>query len=81
MDEILKQLLQEEQELQFKSFNEEIAWQIGCQLVERAMNENLSITIDITRGNHQLFHASLRGTSADIQVWAQFILYRAYSQK
>ena len=71
MDEILKQLLQEEQELQFKSFNEEIAWQIGCQLVERAMNENLSITIDITRSNHQLFHASLRGTSADNDEWVK----------
>ena len=71
MDEILKQLLQEEQELQFKSFNEEMAWQIGCQLVERAMNENLPVTIDITRGSHQLFHASLRGTSADNDEWVK----------
>lgn len=71
MDEILKQLLQEEQELQFKSFKEEIAWQIGCQLVERAMNKNLPITIDITRGNHQLFHASLSGTSADNDEWVK----------
>ena len=71
MDEILKQLLQEEQELQFRSFNEESAWRIGCQLVERAMNENLPVTIDITRGSHQLFHASLRGTSADNDEWVK----------
>ena len=71
MDEILKQLLQEEQEFQFKSFNEKIAWQIGCQLVEQAMNENLPITIDIMRGTHQLFHASLRGTSADNDEWVR----------
>jgi uncharacterized protein (UPF0303 family) len=65
MDDILKQLLQEEQELQFTRFNEATAWQIGSQLVEHGTKENLPITIDITRGAHQLFHASLAGTSAD----------------
>lgn len=69
MDDILKQLLQEEQELQFKSFNEATAWQIGKQLVERATRENLPIAIDITRGDHQLFHASLRGTVPDNDEW------------
>ena len=69
MDEILKQLLQEEQELQFAKFNEVIAWQIGSQLVERSVSEGLPVTIDITRCNHQLFHASLRGTSADNDEW------------
>ena len=69
MDDILKQLLQEELELQFTSFNETTAWQIGNQLVERGKKENLPVTIDITRGNHQLFHASLSGTSADNDEW------------
>jgi uncharacterized protein (UPF0303 family) len=69
MDDILKQLLQEEQDLQFTKFNEETAWQIGCQLVERARQEGLPITIDIMRGSHQLFHASLRGASADNDEW------------
>ena len=69
MDEILKRLLQEEQELQFTKFNEDTAWRIGGQLVERAVSEGLPVTIDITRGDHQLFHASLRGTSADNDEW------------
>jgi uncharacterized protein (UPF0303 family) len=69
MDDILKQLLQEEQELQFTKFNEETAWQIGTQLVERSLREGLTVTIDITRGDRQLFHASLRGTSADNDEW------------
>jgi uncharacterized protein (UPF0303 family) len=69
MDDILEQLLQEEQELQFTSFNEATAWQIGCQLVEQAQKEGLSVTVDITRGSHQLFHASLGGTSADNDEW------------
>jgi uncharacterized protein (UPF0303 family) len=69
MDPILEQLLQQEQELQFVSFNESTAWQIGCQLVERAQKEGLHVAIDITRGNHQLFHASLPGTSTDNDEW------------
>jgi uncharacterized protein (UPF0303 family) len=69
MDEILKLLLQEEQELQFDSFNEETAWKIGNQLVELSKSSGLPVTIDITRGSHQLFHASLPGTSADNDEW------------
>jgi uncharacterized protein (UPF0303 family) len=69
MADILEQLLQEERELQFICFNESTAWQIGCQLVERAQKQELPITIDITRAGHQLFHASLPGTSADNDEW------------
>jgi uncharacterized protein (UPF0303 family) len=71
MDDILKQLLQEEQDLQFAKFNEDTAWQLGSQLVERALKEGLSVTVDITRGDHQLFHASLRGTSPDNDEWVK----------
>jgi len=71
MDEILMELLQEEQELQFTKFNETTAWQIGSQLVERSASNNLPVTIDITRGDHQLFHASLHGTSPDNDEWVK----------
>jgi len=71
MEDTLKQLLDEEQELQFIKFNEETAWQIGSRMVEQATRENLQITIDITRGEHQLFHASLKGTSVDNDEWVK----------
>jgi uncharacterized protein (UPF0303 family) len=71
MEEILKSLLKEEQELQFSSFNEETAWQLGQRLVERATRENLPVTIDITRGEQQLFHSSRPGTSADNDEWVK----------
>ena len=71
MDDILKQLLQEEQELQFTRFNEDAAWKLGSQLVALAHSRNLPVTIDIMRGTHQLFHASLRGTSADNDEWVK----------
>jgi uncharacterized protein (UPF0303 family) len=69
MENILEKLLQEERELQFAHFNELTAWQLGCQLVERARERGLAVTIDITRGEHQLFHVSLPGTSADNDEW------------
>jgi uncharacterized protein (UPF0303 family) len=71
MDEILKQLLQEEQELQFTQFNEDTTWELGSRLVEQARSMNLPVTIDITRGAHQLFHVSLPGTSADNDEWVK----------
>jgi len=71
MEDILKQLLQEEQELQFRKFNEDTAWKIGNQLVEQALSKDLPVTIDITKGTHQLFHASLCGTSADNDEWVK----------
>lgn len=71
MDDILNHLLQEEQELQFTKFNEDVAWNLGSQLVETARKRNLPVTIDITRGSHQLFHASLRGTSPDNDEWVK----------
>lgn len=71
MDDILKHLLSEEQELQFTSFNESTAWQLGCQMVDHALRENLPITIDITRGQQQLFHHSMPGTAADNDEWVK----------
>jgi uncharacterized protein (UPF0303 family) len=71
MEEILKKLLQEEQELQFTNFNETSAWQLGTQMAEHAIRENLPITIDITRGQHQLFHFSMPGTAADNDEWVK----------
>jgi uncharacterized protein (UPF0303 family) len=71
MDEILERLLLEEQNLQFSAFNEDTAWQIGSWLVDHARKNNLPITIDIQRGEHQLFHASRPGTSADNDEWVK----------
>ena len=71
MTELLDRLLQEESELQFVSFDETTAWQLGSQIVERAQREGLPIVIDILRGSHQLFHAGLSGSSADNDEWVK----------
>jgi uncharacterized protein (UPF0303 family) len=69
MDNLLTQLLLEEQELQFNQFTEDDAWQLGSHLVKRAIADHLPVTIDITRGDHQIFHASRPGTSPDNDEW------------
>ena len=71
MEDILEQLLREEQELQFKKFNEDTAWKLGSEFVEKCSREGLPVTVDIMRGEHQLFHASLCGTSADNDEWVK----------
>ncbi|MFN8380567.1 MAG: heme-degrading domain-containing protein [Anaerolineales bacterium] len=71
MEDILNTLMQQEQELQFTKFNESTAWKLGSQMVEHAMRESLPITIDITRGGHQLFHYSMPGTAADNDEWVK----------
>jgi uncharacterized protein (UPF0303 family) len=69
MENVLAQLLLEEKELQFSKFDEDDAWQLGCNLVERAKADRLPITIKITHGDHQIFHASRPGTSTDNDEW------------
>jgi len=69
MDDLLKQLLDEEQELQFASFNEETAWHIGSRMVQQYAKDRLPVAIDIRRGDRQMFHASLCGASADNDEW------------
>jgi len=71
MDDLLQELLRQEEELQFTSFNEDTAWQLGSWLVAHAIENKLPITIDITRAGHQLFHASRPGTSADNDEWVK----------
>ena len=71
MDDLLHELLQEEEELQFTSFNEDTAWQLGSWFVAQAIEDDLPITIDITRAGHQLFHASRPGTSVDNDEWVR----------
>jgi uncharacterized protein (UPF0303 family) len=64
-------LAAEEAELHFPHFTYDDAWQIGTGLVETARERSLPITIDITRGGQQLFHAALAGSTPDNDVWIQ----------
>ena len=70
-DEDLDALLAEEERLQFKRFDNDTALALGMLLLERAQARKLPVAIDVTRGEQQLFHAGLAGSSADNDVWVQ----------
>ena len=65
----LADLAAEEEELQFASFTNDDAWDLGVALVTAARQRQLPVAIDIARNGHQLFHASLPGTVPDNDTW------------
>lgn len=68
-EEHIKEIEQQEKELQFSEFTCETALKIGLNLVEKAKEGGKTITVDITRNGHQLFHYSFDGTSPDNDQW------------
>ena len=70
MEELVA-LLREERELQFTTFTNADAWRLGVALVEAARSRGAAVTVDVRRGDQQLFHAALDGTSADNDAWIE----------
>jgi uncharacterized protein (UPF0303 family) len=71
MADELAELLAQEEELQFTTFTNTTAWELGCALVDAARRDRLAVTIDIRRGDQQLFHAALPGTAANNDAWIE----------
>ena len=71
MADELEELLLQEEELQFTTFTNATAWELGCALVDAAQRDRLGVTIDIRRGDQQLFHAALAGTAANNDAWIE----------
>ena len=62
-------LAAEEDELQFSSFTNDDAWELGCVLVAAAREQRAPVAIDVVRNGHQLFHAALPGATPDNDSW------------
>ncbi len=71
MNPELAELLAQEEELQFTTFTNTTAWELGSALVDAARRDRLAVTVDIRRGDHQLFHAALPGTAPNNDVWIE----------
>ena len=67
----LTDLAAEEEELQFSGFTNDDAWDLGSALVAAARRDGAPVAVDVSRHGHQLFHASLPGTSPDNDSWIQ----------
>lgn len=59
----------EELELQFDSFSNEMALEIGILLVEQARTAGKSVAVNVERDGHQLFHHAMTGTAPDNDEW------------
>jgi uncharacterized protein (UPF0303 family) len=68
-DDVLAALLAEEAELQFAAFDNDTAWELGQRLVAAARERGVAVTVDVERGEQQLFHCALPGTAADNDDW------------
>ncbi len=68
-DDLLQELLRQEEELQFPSFTNDTALDLGMALLNAARTRGQPVTIDITRHGQQLFHFAMTGTSADNDHW------------
>lgn len=67
--ELLKTLEQQEQELQFTSFSNDMALALGLRLVELARQQGKAVTVNIARNGQVLFHHAMPGTSNDQADW------------
>lgn len=66
---LIAEIEAQERSLVFSRFTNDDAWQLGSLLVRLATERSLPVTIDITRGEQQLFHAAMPGTAAHNDVW------------
>lgn len=48
---------------------ERLAYEIGCRAVETARQRELPISVGLWRGDHQLFHCGLAGSTQDNDEW------------
>lgn len=62
-------LIHQEEILQFDFFNEDIAWQLGSIIYERAKLDSLPIVIEIKKFDQTLFLAARSGVTFDHHDW------------
>ena len=65
------ELAAQEALLVFESFTNDDAIAVGLALVDAARAGQLAITVDVRRGEQQVFHAALPGTTADNDAWVE----------
>jgi uncharacterized protein (UPF0303 family) len=65
----LERIAQQEERLQFRSFDADTAWTIGTRLRILARERGLAVAIDIQINGHPLFFTAMPGTTPDNVDW------------
>jgi uncharacterized protein (UPF0303 family) len=69
MTDLIAELEAQKQRIVFDSFTHDDAWELGLLLHTLAVERGLGIAIDVTKGDQQVFHAALPGTTPDNDDW------------
>lgn len=69
LEHLLAEVGEQQRRLVLRHFDHDDAWALGCLLVELGQERELPIVVDIRRNGHQLFHASLAGSTPDNDTW------------
>ncbi len=67
----LNELLQQEKQLRFQSFDEETAWALGSIGMAMAAERRIPVAIRISRHGQILFQAARQGCSRDNDLWLE----------
>lgn len=67
--EIMKELIRQENSLQFSEFTNETALRLGMIMVNNAKKNSYPIAIDISRNGQRLFYYALEGANVDNEYW------------
>jgi uncharacterized protein (UPF0303 family) len=70
-EELIARVEADERRLVFPQFHDEDAFRLGVLMRELALERGHAIAIDISRGEHRLFHTALPGTSAHNGKWIE----------
>ena len=64
------EVAQQEKELRFDAFNSDVAWDLGCFMVDRVRKQGIDLAISIRKLNGNIvFQYVTNGTSMDNQLW------------
>lgn len=70
MEEIERIQLQQKS-LEFAQFDEEMAWELGCRIRQKAKEHHYPIAISITLNRRRLFYCSMPGAAAINDQWVR----------
>ncbi len=65
------ELAAEEDALQFASFTNDDAWDVGAALVATARRAGAPVAVEVSRAGHRLFSAALTGATPDNASWIE----------